>query len=130
MTAAKILQERLQERENTKFFLNHQLTSVNGEQLVNSITIKDRGTNEEKKIALNGIFMYVGFLPNTKFLKGVIDLDKNGYILTNERMQTSAAGIFAAGDICSKEVRRVSVATSEGTIAALSVREYLNKLTK
>jgi len=129
MTAEKILQERLQRNEKTTFLLNHMLTSINGDAQVNSITVKNRQTAEEKKIEFSGVFIYTGFLPNSKFLKDIVELDNLGYITTNEKMETSVPGIYAVGDIRSKKVRQIDVACGEGTIAAISARDYLKELT-
>ena len=128
MPAEKILQERLQKRENTKFLLNHKLTSVNGEKLVSSVTVEDRGTKQEKQIQVSGVFVYVGFLPNSKFLEGIVKLDKSKYIITDENMQTSIPGIYAVGDIRSKSIRQVSNACGEGTIAAIAARDRIKEL--
>ncbi|MEA3500892.1 MAG: thioredoxin-disulfide reductase [Candidatus Marinimicrobia bacterium] len=127
MTAESILQERLQKNKKANFLLNHELISINGDQYVNSITVKDRQTNEEKKIEISGIFIYAGFLPNSKFLKDVVELDKLGNIITNEKMETSVPGIYAVGDIRSKKVRQISVACGEGTIAAISAHDYIKE---
>ena len=75
-----------------------------------------------------GVFMYVGFLPNSKFLEGIVELDNTGYIKTNDKMQTSVPGIYAVGDIRSKEVRQIIVACGEATIASISVRDYLREI--
>lgn len=128
MTAAKILQERLRKNQKTTFLLNNAIISINGEKVVNSVTVKNRQTNEEKKVQVSGVFIYAGFLPNSQFLKGIVNLDKDGYIKTDEKMQTSVAGIYAVGDIRSKEVRQIDVACGEATIAAVSIRDYLIKL--
>lgn len=128
MTAEKILQERLQKSEKTSFLLNHMLTSINGDTQVNSITVKNRQAGEEKQIEVSGVFIYAGFLPNSKFLEGIVELDDLGYIVTNEQMKTSVPGIYAVGDVRSKRVRQIDVACGEGTIAAISVRDYIKEL--
>jgi len=128
MTAEKILQERLQKNDKSKFLLNHMITSINGDTKVNSVAVRDRQTNEEKKIDVSGVFIYAGFLPNSKFLEGIAELDDFGYIITNDEMETSTPGIYAVGDIRSKKVRQIDVACGEGTIAAVSARDYINKL--
>jgi thioredoxin reductase (NADPH) len=127
MTAESILQERLQKNEKTNFFLNHMLTSINGDKYVNSVTVKDRQTNKEKKIEVSGVFIYAGFLPNSKFLEDVVKLDQLGNIITNEKMETSVPGIYAVGDIRSKMVRQIDVACGEGTIAAISAHDYIRE---
>jgi thioredoxin reductase (NADPH) len=127
MTAEKILQERLEKEEKANFFLNHMLTKINGENGVDSITVKERKTGEEKVIPVSGVFIYAGFLPNSDFLKGVIELNDSGYIITNEKMETSVPGIFAIGDVRSKEVRQITAAVGEGTIAAVMAEKYIRK---
>jgi thioredoxin reductase (NADPH) len=128
MTAEKILQERLQKSEKTNFLLNHMLTSINGDTGVNSIIAKNRQTGEEKRFEVSGVFIYTGFLPNSKFLEGIVELDRLGYIITNEKMETSVPGIYAVGDVRSKKVRQIDVACGEGTIAAISASDYINEL--
>jgi thioredoxin reductase (NADPH) len=130
MTAERILQERLQSNEKTEFLLNHMLTSINGEEFVNSMTARDRETDEEKTIEVSGIFIYAGLLPNSQFLDGIVELDRFGYIVSNEEMQASVPGIYAVGDVRSKKVRQISVACGEGTIAAISARDHIKELTR
>jgi thioredoxin reductase len=83
---------------------------------------------EEKQIEVSGVFIYIGYLPNSKFLEGIVELDDLGYIITNEKMETSIPGIYAVGDIRSKKVRQIDVACGEGTIAAISANDYLKEL--
>lgn len=126
--AEKILQERVSKDPRVKFYLNHIITAINGGEFVESITIKDRATEEEKEIKVDGVFIYVGFLPNSKFLEGLVEMDKQGYIITDENMRTSFPGIYAVGDVRSKSVRQISVACGEGTVAAISARDYLKEV--
>ncbi|MCD6384977.1 thioredoxin-disulfide reductase [Candidatus Sumerlaeota bacterium] len=129
MIAEKILQERLQKDERTTFLLNHVLTSINGKDSVSSITVKNRETGEEREIKVSGVFIYVGFLPNTKFVKGIVELDDAGYIITNEKMETSVAGIYAVGDVRSKTVRQIDTACGEATTAAVAAAHYIKEIT-
>ncbi len=128
MTAEKILQERLQKSEKTRFLLNHALTSINGDNFVNSITAKNRQTGEERQVDVSGVFIYAGFLPNSKFLEDIVELDNLGYIVTDEKMETSIPGIYTVGDVRSKNVRQIDIACGEGTIAAISARDYIKNL--
>ncbi|NQS99528.1 MAG: FAD-dependent oxidoreductase [Candidatus Omnitrophica bacterium] len=127
MTAAKILQERLKGNQQATFLLNHALTAINGQQVVESVTVKERASGKEKVIKVGGVFIYAGFSPNSELLKGLIDLDDTGYIKTGEDMQTSRAGIYAVGDVRSKQIRQIDVACGEATIAAIAVRDYIKK---
>jgi len=128
MTAEKILQERIRKKPNTKFFLNHMATSINGERSVESITVKNRETDKEKKIPVQGIFIYVGLIPNTKFLEGKLELNKYGYILTNEYTETKVPGVYAAGDVRQKILQQITTATSDGAISAFMAEKYIEKL--
>ncbi len=127
MTAEKILQERLRKSEKTKFLLNYKLISINGKENVQSIIIQDRQRAEKKEIRVSGVFIYAGFLPNSEFLKGIVEMDDSGYIKTGQDMQTSVPHIYAVGDVRSKQVRQIDVACAEATIAAISIRNYLSK---
>lgn len=128
MTASKILQERLQSKDNATFFLNHALTAIKGEKQVLSIQIKDRQAGTDKDINVSGVFIYAGFIPNTGFIEGAVKLDDAGYVMTNEKMETTTPGIYAAGDVCSKRVRQIDTACGDGTIAAISALERIKEL--
>jgi len=113
--------------EKTSFLLNHAVTSINGNNVVSSVTAKDRETGEEKRLKVSGVFIYIGFLANSKFLQGTVELSGSGYIVSNEKMETSMPGIYAAGDVRSKEVRQIDVACAEGTVAAISASRYIKE---
>ena len=128
LRATKILQERLRENKKIKLLLNYVPVSIEGKKIVDSIIVKNKESNEEKIIEVSGIFISVGFLPNSKFLEDLIKLDAAGYIKTDEQMETSVPGIYAVGDVRAKQVRQIAVACGEGTIAAISVRDYLKEI--
>lgn len=128
MTAQKILQERIQTNKKARFLLNCQLTSINGKELVSSLRIRNRNSQKEEDIPIEGIFIYAGYLPNSGFLKGVVNLDKYGYVITNERMQTSLKGVYAAGDVRSKKYRQIAEAIGDATVGALAISEYLSEI--
>jgi len=128
LRATKILQERLRENKKIKLLLNYVPVSIEGKKFVDSIIVKNKESNEEKIIEVSGIFISVGFLPNSKFLEDLIKLDAAGYIKTDEQMETSVPGIYAVGDVRAKKVRQIAVACGEGTIAAISVRDYLKEI--
>ncbi len=119
MPASKILQKRLHDTGKVRFIVNHEVASIDGDDFVESITIKPRTRHESQKIDVAGVFIYAGFVPNSAFVEGLAQLDKAGYILTDERMQTSTPGLFAAGDIRSKQIRQITGATSDGTLAGI-----------
>jgi thioredoxin reductase (NADPH) len=128
LNAEKILQERAYKDKKFKFLVNHMATSINGENQVESVTIKSRETNEEKTIPAAGVFVYVGWDPKTEFLKGQIELDKWGYVVAGEDTKTSEPGVFVVGDVRVKELRQITTAVSDGTIAAFMAERYVEEL--
>ncbi|MGB2698013.1 MAG: FAD-dependent oxidoreductase, partial [Candidatus Zixiibacteriota bacterium] len=128
MTAEKILQERVTQSPSNKFYLNSMLTSINGENKVESVSIKKRDTQKIKDIPVQGVFIFVGMIPNTQFLQGKLELNKWGYIKTNENTETSVPGVFAAGDAREKILQQITTATSDGSIAAFVAGKYIEKI--
>lgn len=127
LNAEKILEERARQNEKFSFFLNHMATSINGQNQVESVTIKDRASNEEKTIQAAGVFVYVGWDPKTEFLKGQVDLDKWGYVVAGEDTKTSVPGVFAAGDVRQKDLRQITTAVGDGTLAAFMAEKYIEE---
>ncbi|MCK4241080.1 MAG: FAD-dependent oxidoreductase [Candidatus Atribacteria bacterium] len=129
MTASKILQQRVKKNKKTTFFLNHTLVRIDGNEFVESITLKNRDDGQKKKLKVSGVFLYVGFLPTTDFLEEAeVELDKKGYIKTDDKMETSVPGIYAVGDIRSKIVRQIDIACGEATIAAITAFHRIQTL--
>jgi thioredoxin reductase (NADPH) len=125
LRASKILQERLRENKKISFFLNSVVSDIKGKDKVEAVIVKDVKTQEEKTLACDGIFIYVGIDPNTAFLKQRLQMDDLGFIITDEDLRTSEEGIFACGDCRKKNLYQVITACSEGAIAAESVAKYL-----
>ncbi len=116
----------LKEKENVEFILNATVKSVDGENFVESITLLEN--MQERKIKVDGVFVAIGNIPNTKLLEDFVPLTPNGYIITNYDLETSVTGFYAAGDVREKKVRQLTTATNDGTIAAIMACEYLNTL--
>lgn len=116
----------LKEKANVEFILNATVKRINGENNVQSITLNQN--TEEKEIKVDGVFVAVGHVPNTKILENFVPLTPNGYIKTNYELETPVAGFYAAGDVREKQVRQLTTATNDGTIAAIKASEYLNTL--
>lgn len=129
MTAEKILQERALKEKRMKFYLNHVVTSINGENKVESVTIKSRQKGDEEIIPVQGVFIYVGLNPMTGFLKGQIELDKWGFIVAGEDAKTSVPGVFAAGDVRQKILQQITTAVGDGATAAFMVERYIEEFT-
>jgi len=128
MTADKILQEEIKRESRAKFLLNHEVIGIKGKERVQSIVLMDRANSEEKIVSTEGIFVYAGLQPFSNIFKGIVDFDDYGFIITDENMATSVSGIFAAGDIRSKNIRQVVTACCDGAKAALNAYHYIEDL--
>jgi thioredoxin reductase (NADPH) len=104
---------------------NWDLVDVEGETFVNKARIKNTQTGEEKEFALDAVFGYIGTVPKTELFKKDLILSDQGYIPTNENMETNIKGVYAAGDVREKAFRQITTAVADGTIAALSAEKYI-----
>ncbi len=128
--AAKILQEKVLAETKINVIYDTVVEEIVGNPVtsVESIKLKNAKTGEFSNIAVNGIFVFVGWLPNTSFLKeSGIKLNDNGYIVTDDNMSTSIDGVFACGDVREKLLRQVVTACGDGATAAVSAQHYLEK---
>lgn len=123
--ATKILQQRLFEKNNVEIVVPYIVEEILGNERVSGVIVKNVGTNEVKEIKCDGIFVCVGHQPNTEFIRDLLTVDTDGYIITDDNMLTSIKGIFACGDCRSGSVKQVITSASEGVISALSVIEYV-----
>ncbi|MDP2268450.1 MAG: thioredoxin-disulfide reductase, partial [Deltaproteobacteria bacterium] len=118
LRATKILQERAFANGKISFLWDSVVAEIGGQDFVQEVKIKNLETGQESRLAADGVFVFVGLTPNTEMCRGLMDLDKSGYISTDARMQTSAPGIFAGGDCTSKLLRQVITACGDGATAA------------
>ena len=125
LKADDILQKRLYSLPNVDVILNAQTLEVLGTDKVNSMIYLDRETNEKKTIPLEGIFIQIGLLPNTDFVKNTVDLSKFGEIIIDSHGQSSLKGLFAAGDATTVPYKQIIIAMSEGAKASLGAFDYL-----
>jgi alkyl hydroperoxide reductase subunit F len=125
LKADDILQKRLYSLPNVDVILNAQTLEVLGTDKVNSMIYLDRKTNEKKTIPLEGIFIQIGLLPNTDFVKNTVDLSKFGEIIIDSHGQSSLKGLFAAGDATTVPYKQIIIAMSEGAKASLGAFDYL-----
>jgi thioredoxin reductase (NADPH) len=129
LRAQKILQDRAFANEKVGFIWNHTIKSINDKNgKVGSVTLVSTQTGEEQELPADGVFIYVGMLPLSKPFANLGITNENGYIETNERMETKVPGIFAAGDIREKTLRQIVTATGDGSIAAQSAQHYVEGL--
>lgn len=128
LRAQKILQDRAFVNEKIDFIWNHTVKEIKGtDGKVSSILLTNTQTGEEMEHDVNGVFIYIGMLPLSEPFKNLGILNENGYIDTNEKMETKVPGIFAAGDIREKGLRQIVTATGDGSIAAQAVQHYIEE---
>jgi len=126
LKADAVLQKKLASLPNVTVILNAQTTEVNGDgKKVTGITYKDRTTDEIKSVALEGIFVQIGLLPNTDWLKGTVNLTRFGEIEINAKGETNVPGVLAAGDCTNVPYKQIIIAAGAGATAALSAFDHL-----
>ncbi|MEK4758913.1 thioredoxin-disulfide reductase [Viridibacillus sp. FSL E2-0187] len=129
LRAQKIIQDRAFANDKIDFIWNNTVKQVNEENgKVGSVTLVSTVDGTEQEFAADGVFVYIGMLPLTKPFEGLGILNEAGYIPTNEEMETSIPGIFAAGDVREKTLRQIVTATGDGSIAAQAVQHYVEML--
>ena len=126
LRADAVLQRKLHSLANVEVFTNAQTTAITGdEQKVNGLTYKDRSDGESHTVALEGVFIQIGLVPNTDFLKGRVELSKHGEIIVDAKGQTSVPGVFAAGDATTVPFKQIIIAAGDGAKAALGAFDHL-----
>jgi len=125
LRGTKIYQERVFANPKIKLLWNSVIQEIKGDSIVRSILVKNVKTGGVTELSTEGVFLFVGLSPRTQFLKGLINLDEAGYVVTNEDCETSVKGIFAAGDCRKKMLRQVATAVGDGATAAFAVEKYL-----
>jgi alkyl hydroperoxide reductase subunit F len=126
LRADAVLQRKLASLANVTTILNAQTTEVTGDgQKVNGLVYKDRGTGEDKRIELDGVFVQIGLVPNTEWLKGTLELSRHGEIVVDAKGQTSIPGVFAAGDATTVPFKQIIIAAGDGAKAALGAFDHL-----
>ncbi len=123
--AAKTLVSKLAAAENVEIIYDSVVKEIKGNFKVEALVVENKNTKEEREVALDGVFIAVGMLPETALLSGVVDLDESGYVIADETGRTSDPAVFAAGDIRTKQLRQVVTAASDGANAVWSVEHYL-----
>lgn len=128
LRATAVVQEKAFANKKIEFVWDSVVKEIQGDELLERVVVKNVKSGMEKIIAVNGVFVYIGFLPNTAFLEGQVKLSASGYIITDDCMATSVPGVFAAGDCRQKLLRQVVTATGDGATAAFAAEKYLQEL--
>lgn len=124
---ARILQERVKETENIELTLSSEVLEIRGGEQVESLLVRNKEEGTEYELCVQGVFIAVGIEPNASAADGIAKRDEQGYIIAGEDTQTSVPGIFAAGDVRTKQLRQVVTAAADGANAVASAQNYLSR---
>lgn len=124
--AIKSSVNKLLANNNVTVLWDSVVENINGTEIVESLDIKNVKTNESSSIDVSGVFIAVGYIPNSQIYKDTLAIDDGGYIIAGESCETNVPGIFAAGDIRTKDLRQIITAASDGANAITAVERYLN----
>lgn len=130
LRATPIMQEKAFAEPNIEFLWNKVVAGIEGEDVVKRLRLRDVKTDQQSTLDVAGIFVSIGSKPKTAFIKGVLPLDADGYIITNEKMETELPGVFAAGDIRSSSIQQVIAAAGDGATAAIYAERFITQFDK
>ncbi len=125
--ASQILQEKAASHPQMEIMLNTTVQGFKGNAKLSSVVVKSGETGEVQELTPGAVFVFIGLDPNVDFLRGTVDLDQWGFIKTGMNLETSIAGVFAAGDVRAGSTKQVASAVGEGATAALMIRQYREK---
>lgn len=125
LRADKIVQERAFKNEKIEFVWNSIVTEIKGENLVDTVVLENVKTHEVSDLSVNGVFPYIGIVPNVENISGQLLQDAGGFIVTDETMATSVEGVFAVGDVRKTPLRQVITAASDGAVGAVYAVKYI-----
>lgn len=128
LRAAAIAQERCFASPKFEFVWDCIPRRIDGSQGVEALEVENVKTKEVRRLPVDGVFMYIGQLPNTTWLKDVVDLDDQGYIVTDGHLRTRLPGVFACGDAHVTPIKQIAMAVGEGALAAIQAQRYLDVL--
>jgi len=128
LRATKLLQERVMALDQVNIVWDTIPMSIVGDTEVKGVDLKNVKTGKTSHLPVQGVFVFIGYIPNNELVKDQLELDPLGFVVTDNDMQTSVPGVFAAGDIRSKILRQIATAVGEGATAAFAVEKYLESL--
>ncbi|MRR09219.1 thioredoxin-disulfide reductase [bacterium] len=128
LRAAESLQKLAFRNEKISFAWNKTVVAIEGDKQVTGLRVMDKETMKEEVLPVSGVFIYVGYHPNSAAVKDLVRLDENGYVITDENLMSSVPGIFAAGDVRRKLVRQIAGAVGDAATAAVAAQQYIENL--
>ncbi len=121
----RLAQERLRARQNVTFHLSCVVEAFTGTERLSGVDLRNLKTGVATTLSVNGAFIYVGWNPNTAWCRGLVRLDDSGNVVTDDRLQTSVPGLFAAGDVRATRLRQIATAVGDGALAAMMAHDFL-----
>jgi thioredoxin reductase (NADPH) len=127
--ASKILQEKVAEKENMSVMVNHAIKELRiKNNRLDTVVVEDRATGEQKEWRYDGVFVFIGFTPNSDLVMGKAEVDQLGSVVTDKTLMTTIPGLFAAGDVRAGSTKQAASAAGEGVTVALMIRQYLKEI--
>lgn len=128
LRAERLLQERAFRNEKIDFIWDTVVTEIVGDEIVSGVRLRNVKSGEERLFSTQGVFIAIGYAPNTKFLGGQLALDENGYVVADADGRTSVEGVWAAGDVCDRVYRQIATSVGAGCKAAIQAERYIAQL--
>ncbi len=126
--ASQILRDKVAEKTNMSVTVNHAVKEFRGKNKLEAIIMQDRATGQLKEWRYDGVFVFIGLSPNSDLVRGKVELDSYGFVVTAKSLMTSLPGVFAAGDVRADSTKQAASAAGEGATAALMIRQYLRSV--
>lgn len=126
LRASKTYMNALEKIENLEFLWSSEVVEIEAEQFVTGVKVKSRKDDSIRNVACDGVFVAIGNIPNTEFMKGQIELDESGYVVADETTKTNIPGVFAVGDMRKKPLRQIVTAVADGAVAAKYAEEFID----
>jgi thioredoxin reductase (NADPH) len=127
LRASRIMQQRALDHEKVAFRWNSVVTEILGDHSVTGVALRDTVTGEASTVAIDGVFVAIGHEPNTSLVKGQLELDEGGYVVTTQGTRTSVEGVFAAGDVQDHTYRQAVTSAGSGCMAAIDAERWLEE---
>ena len=128
LRATKILQERALSNDKIEFIFDSVLDEISGQTTLDSVKVRNLKTGERKDLGVNGVFVFIGWIPSLSFLGDIVEKSEDGYVIVDKEMGTSREGIYACGDCCKKNLRQIVAACGDGATAAFSAQHYVERI--
>lgn len=126
--ASRLAQNKVAEQSNMTVLPNHAVREFKGRQRLEAVVVQDRATGALKEWHYDGVFVFIGLSPNTDLVRGQVETDDQGFIVTDKTLMTSLSDLFVAGDVRAGSTKQAASAAGEGATAALMIREYLKEV--